>query len=261
MKFGKLAGRGAISLPRRQRGLVLLITLIVLVAMMLAGIGMMRSIDTTTMIAGNVAFRESTLHAGDSGMNAAFSKLLTITSVLGDRPALYYSDGDSTAYINPQTGVTDYYCTGMSASLCTGNNVNFPGYRSTPLKSCEIYPPAIPPATANPKQCLSASDYQWWANAANWVGAPSITVNDTAGQPFATVYYWIHRMCEVPDTSPGGSLQTCQTIQESVKVTGSSMQVGTTKFTATSVYYRVTTKSIGPRNTVTYAQEMVLIPE
>lgn len=258
MTNGKLTGRRKFNAPRRQRGVVLLITLIVLVAMMLAGIGMMRSIDTTTMIAGNVAFREATLHAGDSGMNAAFGKLLKVSSVLNDKVVLNYSDGTSPA-VPPAPGLAPVnVCPGaLSAYLCNGAAINFPGYHSTPLKSCEIYPPGSPSG----KACISASDYQWWKQAANWAGAPSITVTDANGNTMATVSYLIHRMCELADVTTNGPLQTCQAIQENVTVTGSSMQVGTTKFTATSIYYRVTTRSVGPRNTVTYAQEMILIPE
>lgn len=255
MKF--IASRN-INPPQRQRGVVLLITLIVLVAMMLAGIGMMRSIDTTTMIAGNVAFREATLQAGDSGMNTAFATLLKIASVPTDKIVLSYNDGESPA-IPPAPGLPAVnICPGsVNAYLCNGAAITFPGYMSTPFKSCEIYPPGSPSG----KACPSSSDYQWWTQSSNWSGAPSIIVKDANGATVATVYYLIHRMCELPDTTPGGALQTCQTIQESVNVTGSSMQVGTTKFTATSIYYRVTTKSVGPRNTVTYSQEMVLIPE
>ena len=43
--------------PRKQRGTMLIIALIVLVAMTLAGIATMRSVDTATVMAGNIAFR------------------------------------------------------------------------------------------------------------------------------------------------------------------------------------------------------------
>jgi Tfp pilus assembly protein PilX len=49
------------SLPSRIRGAVLFIALIVLVAMTLAGIAIMRSVDTATLIAGNLAFKQGTV--------------------------------------------------------------------------------------------------------------------------------------------------------------------------------------------------------
>jgi type IV pilus assembly protein PilX len=60
---------------RAQRGVVLFIALIVLVAMTLAGIAIMRSVDTGNLIAGNVAFKQGTLQGGDLGANSAIKWL------------------------------------------------------------------------------------------------------------------------------------------------------------------------------------------
>jgi Tfp pilus assembly protein PilX len=60
---------------RRQSGVVLFIALIVLVAMTLAGIAIMRSVDTGVAISGNVAFKQSTLSAADRGIDDAFTFL------------------------------------------------------------------------------------------------------------------------------------------------------------------------------------------
>jgi len=54
-----------------QRGVVLFIALIVLVAMTLAGLGMMRSVDTNNLIAGNLAFKSAAASAGDAAVEAA----------------------------------------------------------------------------------------------------------------------------------------------------------------------------------------------
>jgi type IV pilus assembly protein PilX len=61
-------------IARRQRnshGVVLLITLIMLVAMTLAGIALIRSVHTTTLIAGNLAIQQSTLASGTAGSEFA----------------------------------------------------------------------------------------------------------------------------------------------------------------------------------------------
>jgi Tfp pilus assembly protein PilX len=55
----------------RQRGAILFIALIVLVAMTLAGIALMRSVDTNVLIAGNLAFRQGATAAGDYGVEDA----------------------------------------------------------------------------------------------------------------------------------------------------------------------------------------------
>jgi type IV pilus assembly protein PilX len=62
--------------PRSQRGTMLIIALIVLVAMTLAGIATMRSVDTATVMAGNLAFRQAALNAADQGIQAGFGYLL-----------------------------------------------------------------------------------------------------------------------------------------------------------------------------------------
>jgi type IV pilus assembly protein PilX len=62
---------------RRQQGVVLFISLIMLVAMTLAGIALIRSVDTANLIAGNLAFRQGATLAADSGEEAARTWLLT----------------------------------------------------------------------------------------------------------------------------------------------------------------------------------------
>ena len=60
---------------RAQRGVVLFIALIVLVAMSLAGIAIMRSVDTNNLISGNVAFKQGTLASADLGIESAVKYL------------------------------------------------------------------------------------------------------------------------------------------------------------------------------------------
>lgn len=68
------------TFPRRarraaQQGMVLLVALIVLVAITVAGLGMIRSVDTATLVAGNLAFQQSATHAADKGIEAAMLML------------------------------------------------------------------------------------------------------------------------------------------------------------------------------------------
>ena len=59
--------------PRRQSGVVLVISLIVLVALTLAGLALVRSTDTGNVISGNFAFRMAALQSVDTGVEAAFT--------------------------------------------------------------------------------------------------------------------------------------------------------------------------------------------
>lgn len=84
-----------VSRRGREEGLVLIIALIVLVAMTLAAIGMVRSIDTGTLVAGNIAFRESAVATADTGVEKARQWLIsqsTLNTLVSDNPgAGYYS--------------------------------------------------------------------------------------------------------------------------------------------------------------------------
>lgn len=62
----------------KQSGMTLVITLIVLVAMTLATISLMRSVDTTNIIAGNLAFQQAAAHAADAGTEEAARTLLPL---------------------------------------------------------------------------------------------------------------------------------------------------------------------------------------
>lgn len=96
--------------PRAQRGLILFVALIVLVAMSLAGIALMRSVDTNVLIAGNLAFRQATANIGDIGVEAARNWLNANSGSLNqDQP------GGFTAYwANAQAGVTNFLATAPS---------------------------------------------------------------------------------------------------------------------------------------------------
>lgn len=57
--------------PQGQRGVVLFVAIIVLIAMTLAGLAMMRQMGVGLSIAGNVAFKENATSVADRGVEAA----------------------------------------------------------------------------------------------------------------------------------------------------------------------------------------------
>jgi Tfp pilus assembly protein PilX len=77
MKTSRSFSRRARSpqLRTRQRGTILIIALIVLVAMTLAGIATMRSVDTATITAGNIGLRQASVNAADQGLQAGVTWL------------------------------------------------------------------------------------------------------------------------------------------------------------------------------------------
>ena len=244
MKAGRINRRRIVVSSRKQRGVVLLIALIILVAMTLAGIGMMRSVDTGSVIAGNLAFQQTTMHANDAGTSTGFSELIAVanTGNTADKTILEYSDGQP---CSNAPGATAAGC------VLPGADIDLKGYRSTPIFACEVT-----------HTCLLASNYTWWQDDNNWVNAPSVSVydpNDPNVPPMriATVSYFIHRMCQAAGGS-GAPGQLCQTYTE--PATGCS-KTQLLPCTSTSRFYRITTRSVGVRNSVSYAQMLVLISE
>jgi type IV pilus assembly protein PilX len=80
---------------RAQRGAVLFIALIVLVAMSLAGLALMRGVDTSALIASNLAFKESATAAGDLGVETARSWLIANAggNLQNDQPSITGGNG------------------------------------------------------------------------------------------------------------------------------------------------------------------------
>ncbi len=57
--------------PKKQKGLVLFMALIALVAMSLAAAALIRSVDSTALVAGNLAFKQAAMMSADSSLSMA----------------------------------------------------------------------------------------------------------------------------------------------------------------------------------------------
>ncbi len=242
--------------PSKQRGVILLIALIMLVAMTLAGIGMMRSVDTGSVIAGNLAFKQATLNAVDVGINSAYAALMNVANSgnINDKQILNYNNGGPCP-------------SGGTASLCTGGLAYFPGYYATPMQSnlnfpetCQVDAKVDAAYSTLCTGTAAPDDSLWWGNPAQWAGANTLSpIKDVNGTTIATVSYVIHRMCKTAGVSPSDPAQVlCQ--KYSMNVQGGS-KTHPVPSTSTLVFYRITARSVGVRNSVSYAQALVLIAE
>lgn len=59
----------------KQQGVVLVVALIALVAVSLAGIAMMRTVDTSNVVSGNIAFNEAAIQMADLGAEQAYTEI------------------------------------------------------------------------------------------------------------------------------------------------------------------------------------------
>lgn len=92
-------------LRNHQKGAVLFFTLIALVIMMLTSVALIRSVDTSTSISGNLAYKQSAVISADSGIETAMATLSS--------PTL---DKDSNTSANAMLG---YYATAQQRNLTT----------------------------------------------------------------------------------------------------------------------------------------------
>lgn len=129
------------SRPRRtQQGVVMIMALLVLVAITIAAIALTRSVDSATLVAGNLAFKKAATRAADKGIEQAiaFVKQKATDGTLG-------TDDTSSGYFatlgtadKPPAGTTwqAFFGTHYSASAYSmptdalGNTVSFVIHRA-----------------------------------------------------------------------------------------------------------------------------------
>ena len=117
---------------KAQRGAVLMVVLVALVAMLISVIALSRSMDTHHLIAGNLAFRNSTVHSSDAGVQSA---VLWLESTVGT-PRLNTTDEDDGYYAvvaEPDWDDETFWsqCAGCTVSAAddAGNQVQYVVHR------------------------------------------------------------------------------------------------------------------------------------
>jgi Tfp pilus assembly protein PilX len=209
------------SPTRGQRGVVLLLALIMLVAMTLAGIVLYRQIGTGLIIARNLNFKRTAAVASDRGLETARAWLM-----------------------------------GQTASqLETGSAANgyFPGWCNTVLDAA-----GQPDADndGNPDDCGNNPPPSEFDPAAyNWANSVLATANDGVGNE---VRYVIHRLCETPGAINAAG-QQCVTIGSATAGSARTSAVyGSQALSNTSQpYFRITSRTQGPTNTVVFTQTIL----
>lgn len=203
-------------LRARQGGVVLLITLIVLVAMTLAAIALVRSVDTTNLIAGNLAFKQAAIHSGNAGTEAAINWLET--NVGATLQANNYPNGYSAVRQDPAA------------------NQSWDNYWTTVI---DPHPVSIPVAS------LTCSATGWACT----------LPPDAAGN---SVTYSITRLCNAAGDPTSPSTGCAVSTVTSTNAGASSQGAGEIALQYSSqIYYRITSRVVGPRNTVSYIQTII----
>lgn len=207
---------------QRQHGIVLLLALIALVIMTLAAIAMVRSVSSSNMIAGNLAFQQAATTSSDQGVEKAVVWL-----------------EDNNRQTSTATGAA---CPSGSGTTVLACNQSAYGYLA---------------ARTDPSSTQSWQDF--WQALVNGGATPVTLPADTAGN---TVSYFIQRMCSSVGDATGGT-NSCSVAPASTECGGSKTidsNGGAGNLTCpTQVYYRITVRVDGPRNTSSYTQTMVAL--
>jgi Tfp pilus assembly protein PilX len=192
-----------------QRGIILFIALIVLVAMTLTGIALMRSVDSNVMVAGNLAFRQGATSGADWGIEAARA---FVQGALNADPAALDNDNAGAAYYATWQAALDLY--GATAT--------------------------------------TADDF-------NWTASSTLVGTDTGGNE---VRYVVQRLCQ---GAGGGTSAAANCVKTSTAATSASGggTMGAVSYSTMAlppvqvIYYRVTVRVFGPRNTLSYVQTIL----
>lgn len=204
----------------RQQGVVLMMALIVLIALTLAGLALTRSVYTSNVIAGNLAFQQAATHSADTGVETAVAWLesnngqaSSLTALPCETGAVLDCDQKERGYVSRRQDPTD----GQSWGNFWQNNIE--------------------------KDNL-AVDLPKDPNTGNQIS------------------YVIQRMCNKSGSSQSLS-NNCTTSPEPAPGTcagGSSCQAGKSNVDGVSqIYYRITVRVIGPRNTQSFVQSIVAL--
>lgn len=85
----------------KQQGASLIIVLVMLTVLLFGALSLARLNETSTLIAGNIAFKDGGLQASEVGLSEAFNAIKTITNEEQDQPNWYFAtlEGDDSSGI------------------------------------------------------------------------------------------------------------------------------------------------------------------
>ena len=218
-------------LRSRQRGVALFFALICMVAIMLAAVMLVRSVDTATLIAGNLAFQQSATRSADGGTEAAIVYLAGVEAAESAKNVLT----DPSHLFNIDNGAQGYFAS-LDPSVClTG--------------TCTGTPPPNP---------LNRTSY---VNL-NWNNTDSVALApDASGN---TVRYVIQRLCRTSGVAVSDPAAQC--LFSSAALDNNKQNIPLPQeicngpgcpAAGQTPQLRITTRVQGPKNTLSYLQTTV----
>lgn len=214
-----------IKSPHRQAGVVLLISLIVLVVMTLAALALMRSVDTATLVAGNISFQQAATFSSEAGIEAAVAELVA-SSASAAAPAVPYDLNGVSYAANTIPGAANGY-------LANGLNAQY--YQPDPaIVTRDTWP-------------------EFW----NYLAGLGLVKNLPTDASGNAVSYVIHRLCTTTGSPSAAGMNCATSVSGGSGATGSRGAGVVALLGSTQVYYRITTRTQGPRGTASFVQAVV----
>jgi type IV pilus assembly protein PilX len=192
-----------VGFAREQKGMVLVLSVIVLIAMTLAAYAMMRAVGSSLSVAGNLSFRQNATLAGDTGIEEAIKWVV--------------------------------------------NNDNVPKRLVRDATVPYYYPTWFAPDGTSTFDPFTFT----WDN-----DTSSAEIKQQGGN---TIRYVIHRMCKAAGDLSSSPTQQCVLVPKKyvVEAQGCKPDEDPACGTGNLVYFRVTARVQGPRNTVSYVQVLM----
>lgn len=198
---------------RRERGVVLFVALVVLVALSIATLAMMRSVDTGTVVVGNLAFKQANLPPADVAVQQA------------------------TWMLDPSLIPAGVGFASLTEAERTAGAAQ-KGYRAVTFDRAGTGRDAVD-AQGIPNMLKDLGLYG---------AGPVLSVGDN------TVRYVVDRLC----TAPGAASAANCVVALSGQVNQGIVNERYATTLGTSVYYRVSARVDGPRDSVTYTQAILV---
>lgn len=228
------------STPSRhgQRGVSLIFTLIALVVLMLTSIALVRSVDTATLVMGNLGFKQDTTNQGSN------------STAGGSEAAVAWMAANPAILTATTPGVPGYYGSSLDDLDPTG----------------AAHDATLAAVDWDENQCsglTTGTDY----NGTCVIAAPHADVLDASGKTIATAKYIIARLCSAAGNPSG------KDVNGNAIVCSRPTSVGTTTSTGkgavdvktpfnpgapvVSPYYRIVVRVQDLRNTVSFTETLV----
>jgi type IV pilus assembly protein PilX len=220
---------------RTQRGMSLIFTLIAMVLLMLTSIALVRSVDTSTLVMGNLGFKQDATNLGSNSTAGSEAAVAFLVS--------HYKSGDATLYTSNKA--IGYYATSLDSLDPTGGT----------------HDPTLAIVDWNEDGCADAVAGTTY-NGTCMAASPKLNITDASGKVVGSAKYLISRLCAITG-DPVGVGNMCSMPPGAGTTTSEARdEISGRNYMRPDVivvgpYFRIVVRAVGGRNTVSFTETLV----